>query len=234
MANFLRMVLGLLLLPTCWGVTRTLIDAIVSAAGSQADCGYSALALLAGMVVFVFCWMLLPHPIRTYVFGHEMTHALWGLFFGARPSGLHVGMRGGSVNLTKTNVFITLAPYFFPFYTFIVTLVALVVWLVLRELPWLPLWMFLIGFTWAFHVLFTLETLSQRQPDVTLYGRIFSWTFIYCANILLVVVWMAAMTSFTFAQAGTSLLEHVTSAYVGTWHALDSAITWMRGLFARK
>ena len=149
-----------------------------------------------------------------YVLGHELTHALWGLLFGARPSDVRVSESGGSVKLTKSNMLITLAPYFFPFYTFVVIIAALVTFAFLRPLPFLPLWMFLIGFTWAFHLLFTLETLTQRQPDVKLYGRIFSWAFIFLVNVALVLIWLAATTPLTFAQLGGILVERVFSAYI--------------------
>ena len=35
MANFLRLLLGLALLPMCWGVSRAFLDAIVIAAGAS-------------------------------------------------------------------------------------------------------------------------------------------------------------------------------------------------------
>ena len=34
MANFLRMLLGLALLPACWGVSRAFVDAMLAAAGA--------------------------------------------------------------------------------------------------------------------------------------------------------------------------------------------------------
>ena len=138
-----------------------------------------------------------------------------GGFSSAVPSRLRVSESGGSVNLTKSNMLITLAPYFFPFYTFVVILVALVTFAFVRPLPWLPLWMFMIGFTWAFHILFTLETLTRRQPDVKLYGRIFSWVFIFLVNVALVLVWLAATTPLTFVQLGAILVRRVASAYLG-------------------
>ena len=67
---------------------------------------------LLWLLVFVF----LPKPIRTYVLGHELTHAIWALLMGARVSGLTVRKAGGQVRTSKTNWAITLAPYFFPFY----------------------------------------------------------------------------------------------------------------------
>lgn len=227
MANFLRMLLGVALLPMCWGVVRAFYDSVLAAAGDSGGVTAESIALVGGMVAFVLCWMAVPHPVKTYVLGHELTHALWGLVFGAVPSKLRVSAAGGSVNLTKSNMLITLAPYFFPFYTFLVIVVALITSAFIRPLPWLPLWMFTVGFTWAFHALFTLETLAQRQPDVKLYGRIFSWVFIFLANVVLVLVFLAAVTSLTFAQLGGFLVNRVLDAYVGVGSAAVDAFKWM-------
>lgn len=219
MASFARLLLGLLLLPACWGLLRALVDAILVGTESAGALSVEAIALLGGIAAFALCWMALPHPVRTYVFGHELTHALWGLLFGARPSDVRVSTSGGSVKLSKTNLLITLAPYFFPFYTFLVIVVALVTFAFLRPLPFLPLWMFLIGFTWAFHALFTLETLTHRQPDVKLYGRVFSWTFIFIVNLLIVLVWLVSMTELSFDELGRIFLSRIWGLYVtlGMW-----------------
>lgn len=213
MAQFLRVLVGLALLPACWAFARALVHGVMVAAGGAAF-SVEAISLLSGMAAFALCWATISHPVRMYVLGHELTHALWGLLFGARPSDVRVSESGGSVKLTKSNMLITLAPYFFPFYTFVVVIAALVTFAFLRPLPFLPLWMFLIGFTWAFHLLFTLETLTQRQPDVKLYGRIFSWAFIFLVNVALVLIWLAATTPLTFAQLGGILVERVFSAYI--------------------
>ena len=234
MAGFLRWLTGLALLPACWGLTRALVDAILASAGGGGGVSVEAISLLAGMAAFALSWTTLSHPVRVYVLGHELTHALWGLFFGARPSKVRVSESGGSVSLTKSNFLITLAPYFFPFYTFVVIVAALVTSLFVRPLPFLPLWMFLIGFTWAFHVLFTVETLSQRQPDVTLYGRIFSWVFIYIANVALMLVWMAATTQYSFARLGGSVTERVLAAYSSAWLFAWRAARGAYGLFAKE
>ena len=212
MANFLRLLIGIALLPACWGVAAALFDAVVAAGGAD-GATVEALSLLGGIAAFALAWMALSHPVKAYVLGHELTHAFWGLLFGAKPSKLRVGDGGGSVSLTKSNVVITLSPYFFPFYTFVVVVCALVTSFFVRPLPFLPLWMFLVGFTWAFHVLFTISTLGQKQPDVKLYGRIFSWTVILIVNMLLVITWLASSTSLTFSAAGGFLASRVVSAY---------------------
>lgn len=221
------MILGVLLLPMCWGVVRAFCDSVMASAGESGGITAESIALVGGMAAFALCWMAVSHPVKTYVLGHELTHAIWGLLFGALPSKLRVSASGGSVNLTKSNMLITLAPYFFPFYTFLVIVVALITSAFIRPLPFLPLWMFAVGFTWAFHALFTLETLAQRQPDVKLYGRIFSWVFIFLANVALVLVFLASTTSLTFAQLGGFLLNRVIDAYVGVGSTAVAAYKWV-------
>lgn len=224
MAGFLRLLLGLMLLPACCGVVMSFLDSIPAAAGASGWLSTESLSTLGGVAAFSLCWIAVSHPVRAYVLGHELTHAIWGLMFGARPSDLRVGQNGGSVKLTKSNLLITLAPYFFPFYTFLVVVAALITYAFLRPLPCLPLWMFLIGFTWAFHLLFTIETLTQRQPDIKLYGRMFSWVFIFLVNAFIVMAFLAVTTPLTFGQLFDSLWNRMFSAYAAVVNFVADAV----------
>ena len=217
--SFIRFLLGLAALPATWAFTRVLIRTSLAAVGLEKGFSVEFVSLLAGIGAFSLCWVTIPHPVRTYVLGHELTHALWSLAFGGKCSSLRISAEGGSVNVTKSNIFVTLAPYFFPFYTFIVIIAALITYAFLRPLPFMPLWMFLIGFTWAFHILFTIESLTVQQPDVKVYGRLFSWTFIYIANLSLVLVWLTATSEFTFAALWGLVRSEVIAAYIWIWHA---------------
>ena len=60
--------------------------------------------------------------MRTYVFGHELTHALASLAMGGDVLSFKVSKRGGSVSMTKTNFFVALAPYCIPIYTLFIFL----------------------------------------------------------------------------------------------------------------
>ena len=233
MANFLRLIVGVALLPMCWGATHVFFRAIAASAGDGQWISVEMMSLLGGVLAFTLAWLALSHPVRAYVLGHELTHALWGILFGARPSDLRVGASGGSVRLTKSNMLITLAPYFFPFYTFVVIVCALITYAFLRPLPFLPLWLFLVGFTWAFHVLFTIETLGQRQPDVKSYGRVFSWVFIYLANMALVLVWLASTTPFTFTDLGRAFVGDVSAAYAAVASWMWAGCGWIVGKCTR-
>ena len=220
MLRFARFVAAVLSFPFVWALCRTFVDAVCLASGSsKAFFSIESVSLFAGMVSFLLLWKVLPDQTRIYVLGHELTHALWGLAFGARVSNLKVRSTGGSVTLTKSNVWITLAPYFFPFWTAIVALVALLVRVSMHfacpevpfPAPWL--WMFAVGVTWSFHACFTIRSLMERQPDVQEYGRVFSWTFILAGNIVGILVWIVCTTDVSAKVLLSGLLSHVQSAY---------------------
>lgn len=115
--------------------------------------------------------------------GHELTHALWTLLFGGRATGMRVSDRGGQVRVTKTNVWIDLSPYFFPFYTMLVLGVYAVAGRFADLSVYRPFWMGLIGLTWGFHLTFTLS-LALHQTDVQEHGRLFSYALIFAVNAL--------------------------------------------------
>ncbi len=217
MTRFLRFLASFLLLPLAWGLCRAFADSFALAP----DAGASVftprgLALTLGMLAFLVLWVVAPAPVRTYVLGHELTHALWGLLFGARVSRLKVGSTGGSVSLSKSNVWITLAPYFFPFYTMIVVLAALATRFFVTPLPCPPAWAFAVGFTWCFHCCFTVRSLGQRQPDVQEYGRVFSWTVIFICNVVGVLLWIGCATEIPLSVLAHQAAFRVGRAYLAT------------------
>lgn len=199
---------GLLLLPLCLTLSMTLWRAIVILAQSPTRLPLlHAFAGVSGIVLWAVIWIFLPPMTRTYVLGHELTHALWTMLFGGKASGLKVGERGGSVRVSKNNAWITLSPYFFPLYTFIVALVWLLsAWLVPAVKPYAPIFVFWVGMTWSFHLTFTLRFLAYNQPDVREHGRLFSYALIYALNVLSIGAALVAVGSWTFPEAGIDLL----------------------------
>lgn len=220
MAGFLRFLLGIVMIPVAWGVTRAVL-AMIGIFSQTSNLSLNALSFFAGVIAFAVAWIFASAPVKTYVLAHELTHALWGMLFGAKASKLKVSENGGSVNLTKTNFLIILAPYFFPFYSFVVIIATLITSIFVKPLPWLPAWIFGIGFTWSFHVLFTIDTLTRRQSDVTMYGRVFSWVFIYIANLMLVLVCGAAASdNINAGDVFSKTLEYTLGAYLWVFGAI--------------
>ena len=226
MLGFLRFLLAVLCFPFVWALFCTFIDSFSLLPGpSEGLFSAEAVSLFAGLVAFPVAWHFVPDPVRLYVLGHELAHAVVGLLFGARVSNLKVGVKGGSVQLTKSNVWITLAPYFLPFWTMVVVAVASVVRGVMYFThPGVPLpapwaWMFAVGFTWSFHACFTIRSLMQRQPDVEEYGRVFSWTFILACNIAGVLLWIVCTTGIAPRAMAGCLWSSVSHAYASLWAA---------------
>ncbi len=212
------------LLPLCVAVTGAARDMLAASVAASDRFLVSVLALAGGGIAWACVYTFLPHPVRTYIFGHELTHAIWGMVFGARFSNLKVGASGGSVRLTKTNTLVTLAPYFFPFYTMLLALV----WFVLGRFadlsPFLPLFLFLVGVTWSFHITFTLNSLLIRQPDIAACGRFFSYVLIYLLNVAGIGLWIVCATPVSDTALADALGIHTLRAYAWTGTMLQRAV----------
>jgi len=177
-----KILLGLLLIPACVAATAVF--------GAQI---FPVLKIEVWFFIGLFSYLLLlaifQQPIRTYIFGHEMTHVLWVWLFGGRVKGFKAAATGGEVRASKTNFLIFLAPYFCPLYTVILIAIYLLLSLIINMPPVaLSILSFLLGFTWAFHFTFTIYVLLQGQPDIWATGRIFSFPVIYLFNIIVLAV----------------------------------------------
>lgn len=221
MIKFLKLLIGLLLLPLCTAVTLSAYELLTEAA--SADFGTMTSqewALPIGFILWTLIYFLFPKPWRAYVLGHELTHALWGLLMGARIGKMKVKGDGGSVELSRTNFLITLAPYFFPLYTVIVILLYLGLDLFMDMSPWRGIGLGLVGFTWSFHVTFTLAMLSQHQSDIHENGRIFSYSIIYLFNLVGICCWITAVGEPDWNDFISSLTTQTVACYNGVHELL--------------
>lgn len=201
----LRFFIGLLLVPLCVAGTQTLVSLVMGIDTGDQAVPYPLLALVSGFLLWQMIFIFLPRPVRTYVFAHELTHALWGWLMGARVSKFKVSKDKGSVTLSKTNFLITLAPYFFPLYT--VLLIALYYILVIfwEVEKYHLIWLGFIGFTWGFHLSFTVITLMQQQSDIRSCGYLFSYAFIYLMNVLGICIWVVIVSEASMVEMGKFL-----------------------------
>ncbi len=216
MLKFFKMLIGIALLPMGWAVSVA-VYSLYQNSIDPAVAGLEGWALPIGFLLWIALFFLLPRPFRTYVLGHELTHALWALMMGGRVGKIKVGKAGGHVEVSKSNFLITLAPYFFPFYTFIVITLYFLAGIWLEVEAYRAWWLGAVGFTWAFHLTFTIHMLTQRQPDVQEHGKIFSYTVIYLMNVLLIGIWVVLVGSPTFGQFGQLLTEKTSTTYHQTF-----------------
>jgi hypothetical protein len=139
-------------------------------------------------MLWVIAFFGLPRPLLVYVFGHELTHALWVWVMGGRVSEFRVARDGGYIVTDRHNFWIALTPYFFPLYSIAVVLAygaASLHWNVEPYHRWLYA---ALGATWAFHVSFTLWMIPKGQTDLTYYGTFFSLVVIYLMNLAVLSV----------------------------------------------
>jgi hypothetical protein len=221
--KWVKFILAIFLLPMCGVLTQTFFTAFARATVTQRLwAGEEFWFFSLGAVLWLIAFFGLPRPILIYVFGHELTHALWVWLMGGRVSQFRVGPDGGHVVTSKANFWIALAPYFFPIYSILTIAIYGGLSLFLNMQPYGRLLYAVIGVTWAFHFTFTCWMIPKNQTDLTDQGTFFSLVVIYLMNLLLLsVMLILASRQITFETFGADLLTN-----------LGSFVTWIMELFA--
>jgi len=220
--RLLKFCIGLFLIPACAAVTMAFFHSLLGPMRSQ-------LWFLWGFGAFVLIFAIFQQPIKTYVFGHELTHAFWILLFRGEVTAFSSSSKGGKVEGTKGNFFIALSPYFFPVYT-----ILLIVLYFIGKLFWEPgqftsAFFFLIGFTWAFHIILTVSVLLKGQTEVKKNGYLFSITLIYIMNVaVLGLVLTFISPDFTVSDLISVFRENLSTSYAGFNDALGRLIAGFR------
>jgi len=220
--RWVKFVFAIFLLPICVVLSQTFFTAFARAAVTQRLwAGEEFWFFSLGGLLWLIAFFGLPRPILIYVFGHELTHALWVWLMGGRVSRFRVGPDGGHVVTTKANFWIALAPYFFPLYSILAIAIYGVLSLFVNVQPYGRLLYAVIGATWAFHFTFTCWMIPKNQTDLSDQGTFFSLVVIYLMNlVLLSVMLILASRQITFASFGTDLLIN-----------LGNFSTWLVDLF---
>ncbi len=209
--RWVKFIIALFLLPLCGILSQTFFTAFARAAVAQRLWAAEEFWFFSlGVVLWLIAFFGLRRPVLVYVFGHELTHALWVLLMGGKVSRFKVGRDGGHIVASRSNFFIALAPYFFPIYS----ILAIAIWgglgLFYNVQPYGKVLYAVIGITWAFHFTFTLWMIPKNQTDLRDNGTFFSLVVIYLMNLLLLVVMLVmASPQITFASLGSDMLENI-------------------------
>jgi len=177
LVRILKFLFGLLLLPACVAATVVFSRDVLSALRTEYH-------FFAGLFAYLVLLGIFQQPIRTYVFGHELTHALWVWICGGRVKRFSASATGGGVRADKANALIYLAPYIFPIYSILLIPLFLLMDFFVPVPGGMRILAVLLGFTWAFHITFTIYVLFQGQPDIGATGAVFSLPLIYFANVI--------------------------------------------------
>ncbi len=218
MPKWAKTIIAILLLPFCVGAAKTLWR-VLHISGSVDTVWVPA---LGGAACWLVVFLSLPTPMRLYVFGHELTHALWTVLCGGKVVKFKAASAGGHVLVSKSNWLIALAPYFFPLYAALVVVCFAFgnwLWGWTSYLVWFHL---LVGAAYSFHITLTWHILQTRQSDITSQGYLFSSVIIFLGNISVLLLGLPFLVSF------------LTLPTVLGWWWRDSVglVLWVRTLFA--
>ncbi len=204
---------------------------------TSSECVWFALGALFWGVLFA---TMRRSFVVAYVFAHEMTHIVTALLFGAVIYDWHVGKDGGWVDTNKSNTFISLSPYVVPFYTLLVLLVFGITGLFVdvNQVHFLHVSGYdlpvhaskimhcLVGFTWCFHLTFTLTVMREEQGDLVRNGQFFSVWLIALLNLYLIICFLISFShDVTWADVYGCLNDRLCAILGGVW----DGVTWAWG-----
>jgi len=177
-----RWAIAIALLPLLWVLVRQVsrMASVIAAEGYRSWWLY-----VAGVLFYIGVERLISRPMRLYIIGHELTHAVSGLLSGARIHAIKAGSKDGEVQLSKSNAFIALSPYVVPFYAVIVVVLYAAARRWWNPPQVLPTFQILLGFTLAFHFSLTFSALHGQQSDLKVVGFFLSTILIAIGNALI-------------------------------------------------
>lgn len=155
---------------------------------------FSYIPFFLGAISYTLVYPVFKKPFFGYVIGHELTHVLGIWLARGKVHGVKVGKNGGMVKTNKSNVWIALMPYFFPFYSFLVLAVYYLLSILWDMSSFFNFMVFLLGITWAFHIWMTLHIVKQNQPDIKYSGVLFSIVVIFTVNTIILALFLALIS----------------------------------------
>ncbi len=207
--RWLKQVIGLFLVPPAYVLTRAFFSSLSQAAIRHGFWATEAFWFFSlGSILWLIAFFGLPRPLLMYVFGHELSHMIWVWLMGGRVREVQISRHGGYIVTDTTNFWIALAPYFFPIYSVLVLAIYGGVGAFTDVEPYRRLFFGALGFTWMFHLTFTLWMLWNGQTDLIEHGTFFSMMLIYLINfVILSLMLILAGHHVTFGSFGQELLE---------------------------
>ena len=214
----LKLLLGIFITPVCIGVSIGLYEQLSQI---KVISYYHQKYFAIGIVAYLAVHALIFKPSYLYIFSHEFMHAIATWISGGRVTAFKVSPKGGSVAVTKSNIFIALAPYFFPFYTIVVTLIFFATKFFFKNSIDYNPFLFAIGFTLAFHIILTVDFLKIRQTDLMHAGYFFSICLIYIVNLVVIgLIFSLLFGGLTFKGFLIEIYCRSKDIYVGIYQQL--------------
>ena len=195
LGKFFKTVLGLAMIPVVMGTAKAFHLSI-----SDISLFSGMLRVMErGVLAYLIFHLLILRPVYIYVLGHECAHVLATWLCGGHVVSFSVTPSGGNVVTSKTNFFIELSPYFVPVYTLILGAIYVILKAMAVSIPHMSLmFVFLVGFTLAFHFVMTAEVMKMQQSDIAKSGLVFSLVIIFVGNLIVVMAVFSPLFRISF------------------------------------
>lgn len=223
--KYFKFFIGLLLAPLVFAQLGTLKDLILIWAPTSEWRSLWFGSFCGGFTLLLILFFTLPKALWIYVLGHELTHA-WAVYLsGGKVYDFKVTSTGGHIKADVVNWFVALSPYFVPLYS----MLWMMLWISIDfYTPLSPyLWFFYLGlgFTWAFHICFTIQMIFHGQSDLSSQGTFFSLIIILAVNLLFIFIALVMISpSLQFSKTLHILGSHVISSYQTTFQTIISSL----------
>ena len=208
--RWIKFIAAFLLLPVVWVWTQSFFVVFARTTVHQRFWATEEFWFFSlGALLWVIAFIGIGRFRRAYVFGHELTHAIWIWMMGGRVSNFQVTREGGSLETDTNNFLISLSPYFFPIYSILLIAAYGIASLFVDLTPYRRILFLLLGATWSFHITFTVWMIPKGQSDLSQNGTFFSLVLIYLLNlILLTVLLVIASPQVGWHTFGRELLDN--------------------------
>jgi len=218
MRKAIYILIGLLLLPSCLAVAYSTGWQIIHSGDFRQTIVFFFVGFTSYLIFFLAC----RKPLRTYLVGHELTHALWVFLFRGKVREIRFSGQRGQIKATKTNTLIALAPYFFPLYTILLMAAYFLASRWINFGSYYRLVVAAIGFTWSFHLLLNIFIIRRGQEDLRISGSFFSLVLIFLFNVIVLGLIMAFVSKgITFKSYLSMLTRDVVRFYTAIFRLVN-------------
>ncbi|MFH0731774.1 MAG: M50 family metallopeptidase [Candidatus Omnitrophota bacterium] len=216
--KIIQFILVILFLPPCYYAGLILYEEISGISNISGD----QLYFFYGCIFYLIFHAVAFKPDKLYIFAHEVMHAIATVLSGGKVHSIRVSGKGGSVKTNKSNAFITLAPYLFPFYTILAAIVYFVLVYFKKDAPMFSrVFLFIVGATLTFHIVLTINFLKIKQTDLSGTGYFFSMQLIYLVNVMIVaLIFNFLFREVDFRRFASSAFAESKKAYIDIFRQL--------------
>ena len=106
--TILKMGIGAFLLPVAWVFTLAIVRVFNEGNSGSIWSSPEIVFFFTGFGLWSTYFLVFKQPTRLYVFGHELTHAIFVILSGGKVGGFKVEEESGYILSNKTNVLISL------------------------------------------------------------------------------------------------------------------------------